>query len=329
MDTSTRAEPSTIRKNSFPGSPARASTVPAGSSSTSVIRATARSCLCEHPSSSVTSSRRAILSSCVTRPSKNRPGSPPPPESRVPSRMRLTISMAGILHPMAAPARDDRGAGLLSRLGLQALDEVAVRLGVDDLVELGAVAGHQAHAGDLHVPHAPAILARAVHQIFDRNLRLVARDDAGLDDGLIAFHGIGHDDHLLAVVTIHASQVGAIDQLGEEANEFLTLLGATVLPVPSEGALGRLLEVEQLVGDSAHGEAALGLLGLEVGVLKVGEHPLNALIQLLAWAGGESGTRGGQDDERHEGCSKHGAGCCHGCDLHDFVCAREMPNHEI
>src|SRR5205814_1199503 len=53
--TSTRALPSRIRKNSSPGSPRRASTVPAGTSRTSLIRAIARSCLREQPASRFTS----------------------------------------------------------------------------------------------------------------------------------------------------------------------------------------------------------------------------------------------------------------------------------
>src|SRR5687768_9095648 len=190
-----------MRKNSLPGSPARASVLPAGSSSTSVIRATARSCLCEHASRSATSSRRAILSSWVTRPSKNRPGSAPP-DSSEPSRIRLTISMAGILPPMAVRARDERACWLRRRLHLQALDEIAVRLRVDDLVELGAVARHEAHAGDLDVPHPPAVLARAVHQVLDGDLGLVPRDDARLHDRLVAFDSVGQDDDLLAVVLV-------------------------------------------------------------------------------------------------------------------------------
>src|SRR5712691_5138178 len=66
-DTSTRAEPSRMKKNSRPGSPARMSTLSAGASNTPVIRATARSCRREQPSKIGTSCRRSIFSSWPTR----------------------------------------------------------------------------------------------------------------------------------------------------------------------------------------------------------------------------------------------------------------------
>src|SRR6266511_273966 len=64
-DTSARAVPSMIRKNSSPGSPAPARTVPAATSKTRAILATLRSCFWLQPSKIGTSLSRSILSSCL------------------------------------------------------------------------------------------------------------------------------------------------------------------------------------------------------------------------------------------------------------------------
>ena len=66
-ETSTLAEPSTMMKKASPGSPVRVSTVPAGSSTTLEMAATARSCLRVSPANMGTSSSRRIFSSWLTR----------------------------------------------------------------------------------------------------------------------------------------------------------------------------------------------------------------------------------------------------------------------
>src|SRR6266850_4568724 len=68
--TSTRAWPSRIRKKSLPAVPVRASTVSAGTSRISLMRAIRLSCLREHPCSRLTSSSRWIRSSWLIRPPK-------------------------------------------------------------------------------------------------------------------------------------------------------------------------------------------------------------------------------------------------------------------
>src|SRR5436309_4401129 len=70
-DTSTRARPSRIRKNSSPAWSLRVRTAPAGATRTSAMRATALSWLREQPSSSGTSASRVIFSFCFTRKPKN------------------------------------------------------------------------------------------------------------------------------------------------------------------------------------------------------------------------------------------------------------------
>src|SRR6058998_2800205 len=58
----------------------------------------------------------------------------------------------------------------------QSLDERAIRLGLDDPVELGAISGHEAHAVDQHVIHLPAAVAE-VHPVIDPYLAPPLSDD--------------------------------------------------------------------------------------------------------------------------------------------------------
>src|SRR5712691_2864336 len=72
--------------------------------------------------------------------------------------------------------------GALFELGAQALDELRIVAGLEDLVELAAVVRDQAHALDRHVVGLPPVTV-GEHPVVDRNLGALLGDDARADDG--------------------------------------------------------------------------------------------------------------------------------------------------
>src|SRR6266446_6186545 len=168
----------------------------------------------------------------------------------------------------------------LGLLGLHLADQLLVRGGLDDLVELGPVVRDEADALDDHVVDEPAV-AVPVHLVLDRDLGAVLGGDAGADRGLIAVDGVAEVGDLLAAVELDLRQVRALEQVGEEVHELPALAGRARLPVTSQRALGRLGEVEDVLGDLPDGRPPLPALAflLEIGLLQRLHDPVDLNAQ--------------------------------------------------
>src|SRR5262249_57601284 len=94
-------------------------------------------------------------------------------------------------------------------LGLHALHEGVVAVGLDDLVELRAVVGHEADALDVHVVDHPA-LALLEEAIVHGHLGAVLGDDLRADGGEIALDPLAVVDDLLASVQLDLGYVGSL-----------------------------------------------------------------------------------------------------------------------
>jgi hypothetical protein len=113
---------------------------------------------------------------------------------------------------------------------------------------LRPVVRHEADPLDVDVVHLPAI-ASVVHLVVERQLATVVESERRADDGLVTVDRLAPEDHLLAAVPVDFGHVRALDQVGKEPYEFLSLSGCSPVPVLPQGPLGRLAEVEDLLGN--------------------------------------------------------------------------------
>src|SRR5262249_15662526 len=135
----------------------------------------------------------------------------------------------------SAPARRRAGAWAgrgLGLLRLELLHERLVGLGLQDLVDLGPVIGHEADALDDDVVHEPAPVL-LVQPVVDGDLGAPLGDDPGLHGRVVAVDAVADVAHLLALVELDLADVRAIEQLGEQPDELLPLLWGTGIPVRS------------------------------------------------------------------------------------------------
>src|SRR5207248_11679573 len=99
-------------------------------------------------------------------------------------------------------------------------------------------------------------------------------------------------------------EVGAVEQVREEAHEALALRDRQLLPVGAHRALRHLGEVEDLVGDLADARPALLDLGRPFGrrVAQSLNGLVDAALELLDGGVGRYG--GGSSDQEQKGCER-------------------------
>src|SRR5574341_1396575 len=138
----------------------------------------------------------------------------------------------------------------LRPLSLQFLDQLPVRGGLDDLVELRAVVGDEAHALDEDVVDHPPVVP-AQQAVVDRHRGALLRVERGLDRRQLAARTDGVTDvgDPLAGVPLDLGNIRPLQEIGEERHELGAVLVAEALPVAAQRPPRGLLEVEDLVGD--------------------------------------------------------------------------------
>src|SRR5262249_41675970 len=112
--------------------------------------------------------------------------------------------------------------GKLSQLGLHLLDEALVPARPNDLVELGAVVGHQADTLDVDVVDHPAVTAPE-EMVVHGHLRAVLCDDPGADSRKIPVYALAAVEDLLACIQLDLGDVGALEEVGKEPDELRPL----------------------------------------------------------------------------------------------------------
>src|SRR5262245_15846640 len=167
--------------------------------------------------------------------------------------------------------------------GLELANELRVGLALDDRVELVAVVVDEAHALDQHVVDQPlAARSALLHPVIDVELAALPGEEARLHGGHAVVDAVAEIGDALALVELDLGEIGVLEHVGEELDELLALGRRALGPVAGQRALGRVLEVEDLLGDLAD-RAALGraALLLDVGILDGLEHPLELDLELL------------------------------------------------
>src|SRR5262249_31118943 len=207
-----------------------------------------------------------------------------------------TRRWAMIASVVRCPGLDVSGIGAFVEPDAEPLDELGIVPGLEDLVELAPVVRDEADAFDGDVVGLPP-RAAGEHPVVDGNLGTLPGDDARADNGLVGLHAFPNVRDLLTAVHFDARHVGALQQIAEEAHQLLTLGGRALLPVVTDGALGDLGEVEELVCDLADGGPPFGLppLDAELRVIQDAKHPLNRAADLL----GRRGRRPRRQGDRH------------------------------
>src|SRR6266508_804365 len=187
-------------------------------------------------------------------------------------------------------------------LGLHLLHQFLVRRGRDDLVELGPVVRDQAHALDEDVIDEP-LVAPGVHPIVDGNLGPLFRHEPRTDDRAIGVGGLAHELDLLAPIELDLGDVGTLEQVREEQDELVALGLCPRRPVPRERALGRLREIEDVVGDLANGDPSLPLLTVlfELGVIQDFDRPVDLGAELVGRHTRPDPARAGEDERQRSG----------------------------
>src|SRR5881296_2322250 len=117
------------------------------------------------------------------------------------------------------------------------------------------------HPLDEIVVGAPAVLL-ARQPVVHQHLVTLLGDDARLHRGLVAVHGLAHVRDLLTLVEVDLADIRRLEEIAEEPDELLALGRRTLLPVRSQRALGRFLEVEETVRDATDLRAPRGPIGL-------------------------------------------------------------------
>src|SRR6185436_15517269 len=167
-------------------------------------------------------------------------------------------------------------------LALHLLHELLVGRSRDDLVELRPVVRDQADALDEDVVDEPLVAAE-VHPVVDGDLGLRLGDQARLDDRAVGVGGFAHESDLLPAVELDLRDVGALEQIGEELDELVALGLGAGRPVARERALGRLAEVEDVLGHLADRGAAILRLArlLELRVVEDLDGPIDLGPELV------------------------------------------------
>src|SRR5437870_4099009 len=184
-------------------------------------------------------------------------------------------------------------------LGLHLLHELLEGGGRDDLVELGPVVGDEAHALDDDVVDEP-LLAAPEHPVVDRDLGALLGDELGADDRTLALDGFADVLDLLTAVELDLPDVGALEEIREEADELVALGLAPWRPVPRQRALGGFGKVEDVVGDLANRPATILLASilLEFRVFEDFDRPVDLSAKLIGWRAGPGAIRAGQRDQQ-------------------------------
>src|SRR5207245_1189280 len=184
-------------------------------------------------------------------------------------------------------------------LGLHLLHELLEGGGRDDLVELGPVVGDEAHALDDDVVDEP-LLAAPEHPVVDRDLGALLGDELGADDRTLALDGFADVLDLLTAVERDLPDVGALEEIREEADELVALGLAPWRPVPRQRALGGFGKVEDVVGDLANRPATILLASilLEFRVFEDFDRPVDLSAKLIDWRAGPGAIRAGQRDQQ-------------------------------
>src|SRR2546425_7508597 len=227
-----------------------------------------------------------------------------PVKKSKPCRSRRAASSA----PDTTPGSPPRGPPVLLLLEellllrLHLLHQLLVRRGRDDLVELGPVVRDEADALDDDVIDEP-LVAPGVHPIVDGNLGPLLRHEPRTDDRAIEVGGLAHDTDFLAPVELDLRDVGTLEKVREEQDELVAFGLCPRRPVPRERALGRLREIEDVVGDLANGGPSLPLLtGLfELRVLQDLDRPVDLRTALVGRRTRPDPVRAGEDERQHRG----------------------------
>src|SRR6266699_106598 len=190
-------------------------------------------------------------------------------------------------------------AGALVPLRGELGHEVRVARALDDRVELGAVVADEADALDAHVVDGPAPIVQE-HAVVDGDLRLLLRDDAGLDDGQLALDGVAGVLDLLPGIALDLRDVRVLEEVAEERDELLPLGGRARLPVAAQASLRDLREVEDLVDHVPDPLPALRRprFFLQLGVRDDLQDEVDGATELV---GGHAGTRVARREERQHG----------------------------
>src|SRR3989454_11879354 len=130
--------------------------------------------------------------------------------------------------------------------------ELLIRRSLNDRIELRSVVGDEADSLDDDVIDEPAVAA-PVHSIVDGNLRALLGDDLGAHSRLLTLNRLAGVADLLACVQLELGHVRALQEVGEQLDEFLLLDRRARVPVPRQSTLRHLFEVEGLVRDPAEG----------------------------------------------------------------------------
>src|SRR5713101_5809285 len=144
----------------------------------------------------------------------------------------------------------DRG-GLGADLQAELLEQLGEGAALDDAVELGLVAAHEADAVDVDVVDGPAAV-RAVHPVIEPDLGALRRHDAGLHRGFVAVDLLADIRKGLARELLDPAQVCVGDERAEETDELLLLGRGGLDPRAAQRALGHIFEVEEVLGDLAN-----------------------------------------------------------------------------
>ena len=137
------------------------------------------------------------------------------------------------------------------------------------------------------------------HSIVDRHLSPLLGEDLGADRRLLSLHRLADVVDVLATVSVDLRDIGVLEQVGEEAGEFLALGRGAGLPVPSQAPLSGFLEVEDVIGDLANRRPALGRLvvAFQVGPLEDLDHLIDVPSKFLSRRAG-MGSMADEDEGR-------------------------------
>src|SRR5438270_371985 len=128
---------------------------------------------------------------------------------------RRSVAKAG---PVSTSGLLRRGLDELVLLDLHLPDQLRVRRGLDDLVELGPIVGDEADALDDDVVDEPTI-APLQHPVVHRDLAATLGHDARAHHRLLAIQRIAEIGDLLAAVELDPRDVRALEEVREEPHE--------------------------------------------------------------------------------------------------------------
>src|SRR5204863_2992406 len=176
--------------------------------------------------------------------------------------------------------------------------------GSDRLVELSAKVPGQADPIDGHVGHLPEPTLGDEAVVHGQLVGVLA-DEGRTHDGAVLLDGLrAVGRRAVAEEAQYQAVVRALEELSEQADELIVLLGGEVRPLRAERLPSHRPEIERVAYDLSDVLASVAFLGrsLQLRIVQHGRYGIEGLTDALLRLPGQRGRGAERDEESDDNC---------------------------